>query len=292
MNDLPEPLTPPDSDLRDFQFMPIDVVRLRDSGIAVEATGEEFRAALMLWCAAWHQVPAGSLPANDVQLSMLAGFGRVVKEWLKVKDGAMRGFILCADGRHYHPVVAEKVNESWAKKQAYAAKKEAERQRKEAARRADKDGLSGGQVEVVQRTGGDCPAENALKGQGEGQGEVNKKEESCPKRSRVSYPDDFQDFWKAYPTDANMSKVECLKAWKALSAEDREAARAAIPKFRDYCAKNPTYRAVHACRFLSQRRFEGFNAGPSGPIGIDPDIARLAEIEAAARARREAGLNG
>lgn len=108
-----EPLTPQDCDLRDFSFMPLDVVRLRDSTLAIKATGEEFRAAVLLWCASWHQTPAGSLPDDDAELATFAGFGRVVKEFKKIKVGAMRGWIKCSDGRLYHPVIAEKVIEAW-----------------------------------------------------------------------------------------------------------------------------------------------------------------------------------
>ena len=109
MTALPEPLTPAESDLREFAFMPLDVLRLRDSDIAALSTGDEFRCAVLLWCASWHQVPAGSLPDDDKVLSQLAGFGRVVKEWQKSREGALRNWIKCADGRLYHPVVAEQV---------------------------------------------------------------------------------------------------------------------------------------------------------------------------------------
>lgn len=118
------------------------------------------------------------------------------------------------------------------------------------------------------------------------------KEESCTKRSRISYPDDFEQFWQEYPTDPLMSKKQALAAWKRLGEEDREAARAAIQAFRSHCRSNPDYRPVHAERFLSQRRFDGFGAAPPGSARIDPDLARLAEIEAAARAKRQEGLNG
>ena len=110
------PLTPPGCDLREFPFMPLDVVRLRDSDIAAVSTGDEFRCAVILWCASWHQIPAASLPDDDVVLSQLAGFGRVVKEWKKVRSGALRGWVKCSDGRLYHPVVAEKANEAWSRK--------------------------------------------------------------------------------------------------------------------------------------------------------------------------------
>lgn len=107
------PLTPADCDLRDFQFMPLDVVRLRDSDLATTATGEEAFAAVLLWCASWHQVPAASLPDDDRLLSQFAGYGRAVREWTRVKDGAMRGWAKADDGRWYHPVVAEKAAEAW-----------------------------------------------------------------------------------------------------------------------------------------------------------------------------------
>lgn len=115
---MPEPLTPPDCDLHDFPYMPLDVARLRDSEAAVVLSAEEFRAAIMLWCAAWHQVPAASLPADDRLLANLAGYGRSLNDWLGVKAGAMRGFIACDDGRFYHPVVAEKALQAQAKRRS------------------------------------------------------------------------------------------------------------------------------------------------------------------------------
>lgn len=118
-----EPLTPPDCDLRDFAFMPLDVVRLRDSDIAALTSGDEFRCAVLLWCASWHQVPAASLPDDDVILAKLAGFGRVVREWQKLREGALRGWIKCSDGRLYHPVVAEKAHDAWNERQQYRTRK-------------------------------------------------------------------------------------------------------------------------------------------------------------------------
>ncbi|WP_257834563.1 YdaU family protein [Burkholderia glumae] len=130
MNDLPNPLAPADCDLRDFGYMPLDVVRLRDSSLTMRATGDEFRCAVLLWCASWHQVPAGSLPDDDIDLANYAGFGRVVDAWLEVKAGAMRGWVKCADGRLYHPVVAEKASEAYEAKHRLSYDKLAERVRK------------------------------------------------------------------------------------------------------------------------------------------------------------------
>lgn len=113
---MTEPLTPPDCDLRDFAFMPLDVARILDSDVYALATGDEFRAAFSLWCKSWTQVPAASLPDDDRILAHLSGTGA---KWKKVKAMALRGFVKCSDGRLYHSVVAEKANEAWKKKQSF-----------------------------------------------------------------------------------------------------------------------------------------------------------------------------
>lgn len=86
-----------------------------------------------------------------------------------------------------------------------------------------------------------------------------------PDRSgqRNSYPDDFQAFWKAYPTDPNMSKKEAFKEWRRLSPEKRIAAMAGVPGFRRYCEANKWYRPQYADGFLKEEKFEGYTAEPS-----------------------------
>lgn len=118
-HERPAPPVPADCDLTDFRFMPLDCVRLRDSGLASEQTPEENWAAVLLWIAAWHQVPSSSMPDSDNWIAKAAGYmsrGRVDARWKEVRDGAMRHFVLCSDGRWYHPVVAEKANEAWLSK--------------------------------------------------------------------------------------------------------------------------------------------------------------------------------
>ncbi len=112
----PGPPTPADADLNGFPYMPLHVSRLLGSDLVTEATGDEFRAAILLWCAAWHQVPAGSLPTSDAALARLAQYGRDVKGFQKVKKGALRGWSECSDGRLYHPVVSGLVNDAWGKR--------------------------------------------------------------------------------------------------------------------------------------------------------------------------------
>jgi hypothetical protein len=109
----PEPLTPKDCDLRDYPFVPIERQRLLGSTFNSKSSDAEWRAGVTLWLKSFDQVPAGSLPDDDDELTRLAEFGRDTRGWLKVKSGAMRGWVKCADGRLYHPVVCEKALEGW-----------------------------------------------------------------------------------------------------------------------------------------------------------------------------------
>ncbi|MEY2342096.1 hypothetical protein AB4090_08315 [Acidithiobacillus sp. IBUN Pt1247-S3] len=114
---LPDPLVPADCDLRRFPYMPIDINRLFDSRFHAICNDAEWRAGVTLWLKSFHQVPAASLPENDVELCRLAELGRDMKTWLKVKDKALHGWVLCADHRWYHPLIAEKANEAYDTKQ-------------------------------------------------------------------------------------------------------------------------------------------------------------------------------
>jgi len=206
---VPAPLTPIDCDLRDFAFMPLDVVRLRDSDLAVTAEADEFRCAVLLWCASWHQVPAASLPDDDKILAQYAGYGRVVKEWMKVRAGALRGWVKCANGRLYHPVVAEKASEAWIAKLRQRLKTECARIKKHNERHGTS--IQFPDFEVWREAG--CPVgqplfvpsdkprvspgqplnvtgENHSKGQGEGQGQLTTKDKSSSSHPPAPRDDD------------------------------------------------------------------------------------------------------
>lgn len=111
---LPDPLVPPDVDLRGYEYMPYYGDRLRESGLNARVTDAEYRAAHNLWWSAWKQVPAASLPDDDVDLCKAADLGRDQKTWQAVKAGAMRGFVLCSDGRWYHRALSEFALDAWA----------------------------------------------------------------------------------------------------------------------------------------------------------------------------------
>ncbi|MGX0136312.1 DUF1376 domain-containing protein [Cupriavidus metallidurans] len=190
----PAPFTSPECDLRDFAFMPLDVARLRDSELASSETPESCWAAVLLWCASWHQLPAGSIPNEDMWIAKAAGYalrGKIDKSWKTVRAGALRGWVECSDGRLYHPVVCEKARESWKAKLRQRWNTECGRIKKHNERHAGANvpkpsfeewmsqGCPQGQPLFVPSDTGDSPpvhppnvpGETPSKGQGEGQGQ-------------------------------------------------------------------------------------------------------------------------
>lgn len=117
-NTAPAPLTPIDSDLRDFPRIMIDITRLMGSEFNALASRQPMAWMIghKLWYRSWHQVPAGSLPDDDDQLCHLAELGFDIRTFRKVKAIALRGWLKCSDGRLYHETIAEVVNESWRRK--------------------------------------------------------------------------------------------------------------------------------------------------------------------------------
>jgi Protein of unknown function (DUF1376) len=128
VTDLPEPLTPADCNLRGLPFMPMMVAQVMQSETFALSSGDEFKAAFTLWCASWLEVPAASLPNDDRMLEFLSR----AKSWKKVKSMALRGWVLCADGRLYHAVLAEQAVDAWEKRTVYREKEDgkSDRQRR------------------------------------------------------------------------------------------------------------------------------------------------------------------
>jgi len=124
--DLPDPPIDADVDLRGLPWMRLDVLRLMDSDLFALSTGDEFKAAVALWCKSWHQQPAGSLPTDDRVLAHLSGAG---PRWAKVKEMALRGWSLASDGRLYHEVITAQVLIAWDERLDHLKKREADRER-------------------------------------------------------------------------------------------------------------------------------------------------------------------
>lgn len=199
----PDPLVAADVDLRGMPWMPLDTQRLLDSDLFALATAEEFRAAVVLWCKAWQQVPAGSLPADERVLAHLSGAGA---RWPRVRDMAMRGFVLCNDGRFYHSVIAEKVADAWAERL---------RNRQKQRRWRVKSQLRNGNAEsnVTVTLPVTLPERNAGEGQGQGQGQGSKTLETFGLLSGSAEPSPDADNSQAKPEDpAKAAKTRRLNA--------------------------------------------------------------------------------
>lgn len=108
---LPDPMTPADADLRHIEHLPVDGDTTFRSAAWLRASMEARAVMLPLhWHAFKKEVPAGSLPDDDVLLTDAVGFGMDVKRWRKVRPQVLADWILCSDGRFYHPELAKRVH--------------------------------------------------------------------------------------------------------------------------------------------------------------------------------------
>lgn len=103
--------------------MPLHGSKLYGSDFNAKASDAEFRAAMSLWWQAWNQVPAASLPNDEVVLAKLADLGRDVRAFRKVRKHALYGFIECSDGRLYHETLAAWALEAWQRRVKERARK-------------------------------------------------------------------------------------------------------------------------------------------------------------------------
>jgi Protein of unknown function (DUF1376) len=151
MVDSLPPLVPANVDLRSMPEMPLDVALFRDASIIDAITDQALKAAIILWCVAWHQVPAASLPDDDHALARWTGFGKHVSEWLEIKEQALWKFVKCSDGRWYHPIIAEKAIRTWEYRESYR-RRTAEARAHKALKRSGNNGggsITGSVTDVV-----------------------------------------------------------------------------------------------------------------------------------------------
>ena len=81
------------------------------------------------------------------------------------------------------------------------------------------------------------------------------EKESLPKADRNEYPAEFQELWQVYPDITNNSKKQAYVEWRKLSADDRRAARAAVPLYAKHA--NPGF-VMHLDKWLRDRHFDSF----------------------------------
>lgn len=263
----PDPPVPADADLSDFKFMPLEVARLRRSKawLICKRRPELAFYMLNLWTASWHERPAGSLEDDD---DVLADAAMCPPErWGKVRGDAMRGWVKCSDGRLYHPVVAEKVSDSYHTKVVARWSKECDRIRKENHRRKESDlpaldfpprperndtGIpspirktSAGSPPECEPPSAGIPSENALKGR-EGKGTEGKGDSSEANASGGKPPPTGKDLifgeWLAWLIErTERPRKDCasqLGKWRKLFGDD-DALIAALSRAKAGAIQEP-----------------------------------------------------
>lgn len=214
---LPEPLTPSDCDVSDLEWFAFHHARLHRSDWWARASDLARSRSVDLWCVAWQQIPAGSLPNNDVALAGYASFGRDADAWRMSATEILEPWILCSDGRWYHPTICEVALEAWELKQDAEARRDADAKRKREARKARKskhDAIKRGR----QKTSTGHPQD------------IRDASDECPSNVRsitktktdnpCSPQDTFENVWSKWPKRGRerSTKAKARAALKAASS--------------------------------------------------------------------------
>ena len=123
-------------------------------------------------------------------------------------------------------------------------------------------------------------------------------EEKVSKIKKIPYSEAFEAFWRPYPRTPVMSKAEAWTAWQKLGPEDRDRATEAVPLYVAWLRSKPDHLVIHACRFITKRRFDGLcpapAVAPTGPMvdgcgrPIPPEVwERICREEAEYMQRQE-----
>jgi hypothetical protein len=265
MNGVIEPPLPADTNLRDFDWMPLEVRRLLKSDWWILACLEEPQAALAavhLWAEAWHQVPAASLPQNDAILMCLARVDAAT--WSRIKERVMQPWRLASDGRFYHLVLVEKAIDARQRQAEAALRREKTREKLRAFREKS--------VTVTERLRNPPDAESGngyvtpLKRTGTGT-EKRKKEPpiSPPEGGDAEsakgqhYPAAFLAWWDAYPR--KVGKLAALRAWERAWARvggpaPHQTLQAACVAFAAASSGGDPQYLPHPSTWLNQGRWE------------------------------------
>ena len=269
----PDPLTPPDCDLSSYDWFPLKYRLLQQSEWWLSASDLARSRNIDLWTEAYAQVPAASLPDNDVVLARFAGFGRDVAGFRIVKAELLAPWTLCSDGRWYHPTLAEVASEAWLGRQAAIAEREKDRARKREKRTSGgQAAVSGGHPTDVHWTGGGNPAENALKGKEKtGKGEADASPPVARDRAGegVALTDplgdrgwsEVRDLYAETVIRGRGSPMQARSAWLQLGPEDQRALPSAIRRFaqaRPWGSNGPP--ALQ--KFIADEVWREFASGP------------------------------
>lgn len=122
--ELPDPPYSKDTSAKGYGF-DLDVQRMQNSDSWAICPSDIRPWMIMSWVISWGQFPCGSLPSDDEILAVRLG---CTMEFLQVhRRFIMRGWVLHADGRFYHPVVTEEVMKMILSREKWKIKKSGQR---------------------------------------------------------------------------------------------------------------------------------------------------------------------
>jgi hypothetical protein len=271
--ELPPPLVPADVDLRAYAFTPMFRARLFGSSFHARATDAEWRAGVTLWLKSWDQVPAGTLPDDDIDLCRLAEFGRDLRTWRKVKERALHGWFKTLDGRLHHEVVAEGVLEAWDGRRKASTKGKAGAEKRWGGKDATANTAANatGNLFEGKEMAGALPGDSNREGEGQGKGKV-------PRATDAALEAEFDQWYAIYPL--HVGRGAALKAFKkARQSASLEALIAGAQRYREDPARKPDYTA-HPSTWLNQERWQDETDPAPGGGGGASSPARERYLEA------------
>lgn len=192
-------------DVRCLPYMPLHIERLRRSKAWLRCKRRpELAFYLMnLWMRAWHEVPAGSIEADDDVLADAAMCSP--EDWERIKADVLHGWEQ-HDGRWHHHVVTELAADGMEKV-------EASRRRTEAARLARQQNRSASVTSSVTENAAEYVAKYATvskekkKGR-EDRSDADASDAGASAPSDDGWPKDYRErFWSAYPNKVGKAKV-------------------------------------------------------------------------------------
>lgn len=289
-------------DVRCLPYMPLHIERLRRSKAWLRCKRRPELAfyIMNLWMRAWHEVPAGSIEADDDVLADAAMCSP--DEWERIRSDVLQGWEE-REGRWHHHVVTELAAEGMQKV-------EASRRRTEAARQArQQNRVTSAASSVTEEVTIDVADDVAeTKEKKKGREEVSDADASDALGRRkvsdtASIPPPggmdheplsgfdqrgFQQFWDRYPH--RVGKQDALKAFLVIGKRGAVTLDVMLAALERYIRTKPPDRAwCNPATWLRQGRwddepsiddgFRGSGGGsPRGPIGAGKLIAAMGDL--------------
>lgn len=235
---------------------------LADTG---HLTTIEHGAYMLLLMTMWRA--GGSLPNDDKQLARYARM--TTAQWARIKPTMMPFFKVVSDSITQGRLTDELgIVRRRSEKQSDSAK--AKWRKEHNKRHASAYAESGGRdMPDVCQIDAPTPTPTIEEDKSSSLLSGTGPDHASGKKGRIAYSEAFEIFWSSYPKTENMGKKETFDAWKKLTAEDQQQCIQGVPGYAAYLRKNPDIQTLHACRFISKRRFEGFASAASHSTSAD-----------------------